>query len=77
MKKQAIIRLVVLVILLLNQTLLTLGFNPLPFSEEQVFEAVSAVSAAIMAIVVWWKNSNITKEAQSAQRYLNELKNNK
>lgn len=74
--KQAIVRLTVLVILLLNQTLIVLGYNPLPFSEEQIYEGVSSVATVVMALYAWWKNNNVTEEAQEAQKYLNDLKGN-
>lgn len=71
---QAIVRLVVLVILLANQALIVFGLNPLPFSEEQIYEAVSSVATVVVALWVWWKNNSITKEAQEADEYLQELK---
>lgn len=71
---QAIVRLVVLVILLINQALIVFGLNPLPFSEEQIFEAVSSVATVVVALWAWWKNNSITKEAQEADEYLQELK---
>lgn len=71
---QAIVRLVVLVILLANQALIVFGLNPLPFSEEQIFEAVSSVATVVVALWAWWKNNSITKEAQQADEYLQELK---
>lgn len=72
--KQAITRLAVLVILLINQALVTLGWNPLPFSEEQVFEGVSTVATVAVAVWTWYRNNNITKEAQKAQEQLDQLK---
>ena len=75
--QQAIIRLAVLVILLLNQVLITLGWNPLPFSEDEIYEGVSAVATVVMAIYAWWKNNSVTKEAQAADEYLQELKERK
>ena len=72
--KSAIVRLIVLVILLINQSLTVLGWNPLPFSEEQIYEAVSSVVTVVIAVYVWWKNNNVTKESQRAQEYLDELK---
>ena len=72
--KQAIVRLVVLVILLVNQALIVFGLNPLPFSEEQIYEAVSSVATVVVALWAWWKNNSITKEAQQADEYLQELK---
>ena len=72
--KQAIVRLVVLIILLVNQALIVFGLNPLPFSEEQIYEAVSSVATVVVALWAWWKNNSITKEAQQADEYLQELK---
>lgn len=72
--KQAIVNLVVLAILLLNQTLIIFGWNPLPFSEEQIFEGVSAVATAVVALYTYYKNNNLSKEAQEAQKVLDELK---
>ncbi len=74
MKKNAIIRLVVLAVLLFNQALTTLGYNPLPFSEAEIFEGVSALATTVVAVWSWWKNAPITKEAKEAQKLLEELK---
>lgn len=73
-KTSGIIRLVVLLILLGNQALVTLGYNPLPFSEEQIFEGVSTVALTASAIYTWYRNNNITKEAQEAQEVLERKK---
>lgn len=71
---QAIVRLVVLIIALINQTLTLAGYNPLPFSDEQVYEGVSVVATVAIALWAWWKNNSVTKEAQEADAILNELK---
>lgn len=72
--QQAIVRLVVLVILLINQTLIVMGWSPLPYTEDQIYEAVSSVATVAVAIWTWYKNNNVTKEAQQAQEYLDKLK---
>lgn len=71
---QAIVRLVVLIIALVNQSLTLAGYNPLPFSDEQIYEGVSTVATVIIALWAWWKNNSVTKEAQKADEYLHELK---
>ena len=76
-KTQGLVRLAVLVILLLNQTLITLGYNPLPFSEEQIYEGLSSVALVISAIYSWWKHNNLTEEALEAQEVLERKKNRK
>lgn len=76
-KTHGLVRLAVLVILLLNQTLISLGYNPLPFSEEQIYEGLSSVALVVSAIYSWWKHNNITPEAESAQVELERKKNRK
>ena len=76
-KTQGIIRLIVLVILLLNQTLISLGYNPLPFSEEQIYEGLSSVALVVSAIYSWWKHNNLTEEALEAQEVLERKKKRK
>lgn len=75
--QQALTRLTVLVILLVNQTLVTMGWNPLPFSEEQVYEGISAVATVLVAVWAWWKNNSVTEEAQEADRILKASKDDK
>lgn len=73
-KTAGIVRLVVLLVLLINQTLISFGYNPLPFNEEQIYEGVSSVALAASAIYAWWKHNNITKEAEEAQEILERKK---
>ena len=72
--KQTIIRTVVLVIALLNQILLFIGKNPLPFSEEEIYEAVSLVATVGTSIWAWWKNNSFSAAAAEADRYLAALR---
>lgn len=76
-KAAGIVRLVVLVILLANQALVSFGYNPLPFSEEQIYEGVSTIALTASAIYTWYRNNNVTKEAQEAQEVLERKKENK
>ena len=76
-KTAGIVRLVVLLILLCNQTLISFGYNPLPFSEDQIYEGVSSVALAASAVYAWWKHNNITKESEEAQVVLERKKANK
>lgn len=77
MKQQAIIRLIVLVFAVINQILITMDWHPLPFSDEQIYEVLSAGLVVGSTLVAWWKNNNVTDEAQQAQIYLNKLKEGK
>ena len=73
-KTNAIVRLIVLVILIINQTLITLGYEPLPFSDEQIYEAISIVALVVMTLYSWWKNNNVTDVALAGQSEIERLK---
>ena len=72
--KETLIRTIVLVIALLNSVLTLCNVNPLPFSDEQVYEGVSAVISVVATIWAWWKNNSFTKEAVIADEYKKSLK---
>ena len=73
-KQSAIVRLIVLVILIINQTLITLGYEPLPFSDEQVYEAVSIVALVVVSLYSWWRNNNVSEEALAGQSEIERIK---
>lgn len=70
----ALIRLAVLFVLFVNQALIMFGWNPIPFSEEEIFAGLSALATAAQTVYVWYRNNNVTEEAQEAQKVLDELK---
>lgn len=72
--KETIIRTVVLVFALVNQVLTALNINPLPFSEEEVYEAMSLVLTAAASIWAWWKNNSFTAAAIEADKLKDQLK---
>ena len=69
-KKGTIIRTVCLIVALSNQVLTVCGKNPLPFSEEEVYEGVSVTITVVTALVAWWKNNSFTKRAIYADEIL-------
>lgn len=66
----AIVRLVVMLILIINQILIGKGWTPLPYDEEQIYEFVNGLALVAVSIWAWWKNNSITKEAQKADKVL-------
>lgn len=66
----AIVRLVVMLILIINQILISKGWTPLPYDEEQIFEFVNGLALVAAGVWVWWKNNSITKEAKKADKLL-------
>ena len=74
MDKMTLTRTVVILLVLLNQILVLSGFNPLPFSEEQLYKGVTAILTVGATLWAYWKNNNITKQAKVAQEFLDVLK---
>jgi len=77
MRRKAIVRLCVLVVLQVNQISIIFGWEPLPYDEEQIYEFLSTVSMVIVTLWVWWKNNNITNEAIAADEVREHLKEEK
>lgn len=65
-----IARTAVLVVSLLNVLLNAFGKNPLPFSDDEVYTAVSTVVAVVASLVAWWKNNSFTTAALKADETL-------
>ncbi len=72
-KTSTIVRTVVLALALLNSVLTACGINPLPFSEEEMYEGVSAVATTIVSLWAWWENNSFTKAAIEADKVYDEL----
>lgn len=71
---KAIIRLLVTLILTINSILTANGKNPIPFDESAFTETATYILNFLSAAWVWWKNNNVTKAAQHAQKVLNDEK---
>ena len=69
-----ITRIIVLVLALTNQVLSVMGKSPIPIADDEVEMLVSSVFTVIAALVAAWKNNSVTREAQRADEYLKELK---
>lgn len=68
------IRTVVMVVALINQVLTSLGWNPMPFSDEEVYSGLSMIISVATTLIAWWKNNSFSKEAVEADKYMDELK---
>lgn len=74
---KAITNLIIALVLLVNAILTAMGKSPLPFSEGETQEMVSYALSVIGTLWAWWKNNNLTVEAETGQQILNELKKDK
>jgi SPP1 family holin len=70
MKKETVIRLIVLAIALINQALVTLGYQALPWSGDQIGQAVSTLITIAAAMWAYWKNNSHTPAAVTADKVL-------
>lgn len=73
-KKQAIVRTVVLAVALINQGLTLAGMNPLPFENEQIEAFVSGTFIVVASVWAWWKNNSFTENAIAADEFKQGLK---
>lgn len=76
MKKTTIIRTVLLLVALINLILNAAGKNTLPFTNEEISEAIATIFTVLTALSAWWKNNSFTKEAIVADEYMESLKDN-
>lgn len=76
-KKDTIIRLIVLALVLLNQVLCSAGVINFEVEEDKIYEGVSTLATIFISLWTAWKNNSITKNAIKADEYLNKLKGTK
>ena len=72
--KETWIRTAFLAVSLINQIMTLLGWNPLPFSDEALYQGLSALATVISTLWAWWKNNSFTQSALKADQYLKNLK---
>ncbi|OKL36983.1 phage holin [Domibacillus mangrovi] len=65
-----IVRTVVLFVALLNQTLVLIGFSPLPFENEQVENFITILLTVVASVWAWWQNNAITRKARRNEEIL-------
>ena len=75
-KKETIIRTVVLVLALVNQILTSMGYSIIPIDDDMITELLSLLFTIGASLWAWWKNNSFTKNAIEADKVLEELKNN-
>lgn len=71
---KAVVTILVTLFSLANAGLSLAGFNPLPFTNEQVSATLFAVVGVIGTVYGWWKNQNITSASLAGQQLVDALK---
>ena len=73
-KKETIIRTVVLALALINQALTIFGISVSPISDDVIVEFISLAFTIGASVWAWWKNNSFTRNAIEADKVLEELK---
>ncbi len=76
-KKDTVIRTIVLALALVNQILTSTGHSIIPISDEQITELISLAFTIGASTWAWWKNNSFTKNAIKADEVLKNLKDKK
>ena len=71
---KAVVTILVTLFSLANAGLSLAGFNPLPFTNEQVSATLFAVVGVIGTVYGWWRNQNITSASIAGQQLVDALK---
>ncbi len=69
-----IARTAVLFAALANQFLTMAGKNPLPFSEDAIYEGITMMLTGIASLWAWWKNNSFTKAAIAGDTMKEQMK---
>lgn len=72
-KKDTIIRTIVLIVALVNQALTLAGKNPLPFEDDEIVNVLSYAFTTAASLWAWWKNNSFTQNAIKADEVLAQL----
>ena len=77
MTKRTIARLILIIIVIINLILKSLGMDLIQIGEAEIFEAVELIIEIAIIVVAAWKNNSVTAKAIEADIYLKKLKNGK
>lgn len=61
-----LVRTIVLVVALLNQILTAAGKNPIPYSDDELYTALTTALTVAATLWAWWRNNSLTEAAQAA-----------
>lgn len=73
-KKDTLIRTIVLILALVNQILTSTGHSILPITDDQVADIITLVFTVSTSVWAWWRNNSFTSAAIEADNIMNEKK---
>lgn len=66
-------RTIIMILALVNQFLLILGKQAIPYVEEDVYTFISMIASAVSTLWVWWKNNSFSESAQVGDVVMKDL----
>lgn len=69
-----IVRILALVLALVNQCLVAIGYSPLPIDDATLEAIVSTGLVVIFSVISAWKNNSFTAAAQTADKVKEAIK---
>lgn len=69
-----ITRTIILMLALINQVLVVLGYNVIDISDDTINTMISTAITIVTAIVAWWKNNSFTQAAIEADAVMKNIK---
>lgn len=63
-----------LVLALVNQVLMVLGYKVIDVSDDTVNTLITTGFTVVTALIAWWKNNSFTQAAIEADEVMRELK---
>ena len=74
MKKEVIVRAIMLSVGIVNTVCMLIGWNPLNIDESTIYEIISAVYMVVVTVWSWWKNNSFSHAAISADNVKDAMK---
>lgn len=75
MKKDTIVRTIVLALALINQIFALVGIPQLNIDDDTIYQAVTLIATIVSSVWAWWKNNSFTRAARAADETMIALKN--
>lgn len=69
-----IARTIVLVLALLNQILAIAGKGTIDIADDTIYQLCTLGATVITALIAWWKNNDITKNARENKEIVKDIK---
>ena len=75
MKKDTIVRTIVLALALINQIFALVGIPQLNIDDDTIYQAVTLIVTIVSSVWAWGKNNSFTRAARAADETMIALKN--